>query len=932
MGALQVVLAIAGTLSAMIGSWMWSKSHQNSQVTNDWNKFVEYEAARSAIELMESALWRRMWEMPPNAKCQKSLTTGASGTIPVLGNEKAHFTVKASLDLDSQIITLSAAAIYPKPSWFDFLALKDRMNTTLEKRLKVWDASSYLYFSKSPNPTYLSRHLDKKSSVALIGDDRKIHFEGPVMFKSATGRDANFDWNPATTTPLVGGDAAAYPGIILQSERVTLGSSVQYAFRESTIPEPNSNPELDLLAPYANTHYATFGFGAAFITSDAAAARATRSAVQSGNSALFPPSIKSGIYPMSFACTTSDPKYSSLPIKANDQTWPDTGCYINDVEKWRVWEYSYNGAASHGFRADFTCLTDEPAVDPVTKLPTNRKHCSTPARFPAGYSQWLSDSNLQTTLVTDPSVIETDAIEGAITWDHFEALEQDAKTCGLHVPSQALPTQVDCDLSNANMWDRYLNNEPACESFTIFNSSQFSALNNFDVSDYNGTNSTDPRSLLRRVIYAKDPLELSQESAEGLAMGTSLSDPTARERLSIWIVNENRTVLRPYQTDLREMKDTNYVPRTVYFNEDSTGAATPLKGLKLISLSPELTEVITPTRVRFTEDDLNVQYPKVVVNGETKIKPRNHIFTDHVHQNDDGFKYGFRNVKISNFAQILPHNNTAQSGTEAGESTFYLNGLWGATDSTDHRRVRNACYFDKPGDGKFLDDSGQDAVYVVTADPDNEAGTICGAPSVNTPLKAETILAAYGGSSPDLRLDAAPPSGSRFYYKTPTGVNCATRPSNSLAANDEIVLENFYPAVFEIQRRKHKVTESSVSHTGLVVRADFDSTEHNGRNLASALSKDRKFLPITRKGEADISDRSYIWDKTYHYENTGGTAACSDTGIKPLRANKTIVEVYPMVSVDYSSNSQLAPEVNEMRSLGAIFAADLPTLELRRTP
>ncbi|MCM2324061.1 MAG: hypothetical protein NDJ90_12445 [Oligoflexia bacterium] len=826
--ALLPIMIIFGLASA--GMLAFSTLHRMrvAGLSTAFTKMVARQTARSAFVIMEAALQRRLWEMPPDAQCLKSTQFSVSGSTP----DGANYTVEASYDPETTTVRLLSTGTFKGAK------------ASAEKKIKTLDSTDFLVFSKGSAPTTLSRLYDQKAPVGYIGRNRKIYFEGPLHFFSVLERPTYPpDWN--TPTPMV---LPGELGTIIQGERFYFLKGVSYATYPMQL--PNGEPYRSMFLTQGLNHYYQNGAGAAFFTSDHALAIQLDQDVRDGTMTGLPPfaTLKKSIYPIALFC-------GARPLKA--ESGIDDGCYMNDPNQWLVIYHDYGGIANFGLRGDFTCLGRSDIPNP--------KRCSSSDDFPNGFRRWRRDAGLENIFYARDGVPIS---YPSINWDNLEALKEDAIACGLVTNTATLPGYQDCDISNTRIINDHLNGVSSCEQISKLDfETAPSLLNNFTPAHY--SDPTLKNRLLRRIIYSNSPIELAQTAASGLA--TSLADPQVRSNLSLWMVNEDRYILKPMQPDLSSPLDSNpALRRALYFNQDPSGA-TP--SLNLLLLSPEQVQIISPQHVPYLSVDLLQALP--VVAG--KIKPRNHIFTDSYHQENDGFKYGFRDIHIGNVTLIT--NALSLSGWY-NNSGFNLRGLWsGGQDSSANQYVRNACMFSDP-------------VGHVAVDPFSPA-----------PASSYSWVPPSLPATPD---SVVPPLGSRFY-----------KPGNEVSSY-------FYPHVFTVQQAAMDtiVMNSRLFHTGIRILMNFDGSTPGGKRDLSA----RRHIASDFVA-ADLSDRRYIWTPSYYYQTTSG----STCGPAPIAGSGNIDGMTGLiqVNVDRTLYSQQSPPTT-LPKMGSLFGVELPVVELAR--
>ncbi|MCM2277135.1 MAG: hypothetical protein NDJ89_03600 [Oligoflexia bacterium] len=820
------ILLILGLVAAGMISFSTLQQLRATGLSASFKKLVARQAAKSAFLIMEAALRRRLWEMPPDSRCLKSTAFYVEGNTP----DGADYRVDTSYDPATNTLSMTALASYKGA------------RAKSEKKIKILDTSDFLIFSKGNAPTQLARVYDATTPIGFIGRNRKVYFEGPVTFSGVLDRPS-YPTNWTTPTPAI---LPGELGTILQGERMYFLKGVSYSATSSVV--PNYEPWRSMIQPLGLNRLPQNGAGAAFFTSDHALAGQLEQAVKDGSMLGLPSAstLKKQVYPIALFC-------GNAPL--NPQFGTDNGCYINDPDRWFVIYVDY-GAAHFGHRADYTCLKDTSA--------TNPKHCSSSGDFPNGFRKWRKDAGLENVLYGSDG---TPLSYPPVNWDNLEALKEDAAACGLLTSAAALPVYQDCDLSNTRIVNDYVAGVNSCERISRLDPETIPGLlNNFNAADYSDPALKD--RLLRRVVYSDRPIEIPQSAASGLM--TSLADPTLRQNLSLWVVNENRYILRPHQPDTTSPIDVDPARRReLYFNQDPAGALRPLN---LVMLTPDQVQIISPFHVPYLYPDLLLAMP--VVGG--KIRPRNHVLTDSFHQENDGFKYGFRDIRIGDLTLItnpLPSGWLASSG-------FALRGLWGGgEDSSAAQFVRNACMFSDPVTQPVVDHASAPA-------------STAAFPWIPASLPA----------APDSIL---PPLGSRFY--APGGQ----------------VEKAFYPHVFVKQQNAigYQLLSSRIFHKGVRILMSFDSSTPGGkRNLASPL-----LLPGDYR-DADLSNRRYAWNSPYYYVNTANSSCVPSTTM-----NGDIDGMTTMIQLNIDRNLYLQSSPGAaVTKMGSLTGVELPVVEIAR--
>lgn len=863
------------------------------QLTKNWSIYAAVESAENGFALMEAALRRRMWEVPPDSNCRRSTEFSVTGSFSGGGT----ITVTGYFDPATGNLKLVSTG--------NFRGIE----MSLQKHSRIVDVSQYLVFSKATSDSRLigvQGGDNGNFASGLVAGSRKLYFEGPVVLGGNLHRRSwmHADW--ATQTPFRPTEDINQ---VIQAERIFMLGGVRGEEMNWTMELANANnPDgVNYLVTQAfmngilgtDRHF-QIGFHA-YLTGNLNHARSVLDAIRLSDVSLLPPNVNRQMYPRAL--------FGFGGVRPlNAQLAADSGNYLSDPDFWANFQFLYGPNFASFF--DATCYQD--ATVPVA----NRKHCSSSKDFPRGFAAWRTQANLDGVLLGPNEAPRIDFPK--ISWDNLQALEEEADACGLVVDasdsSSYSSSHEDCDISDFNMLERLRNDfstNPCEDVLDLDMDSLDSKLSNFDSSDY-----ADPANsglLSRRVIYLKNRTQISQTAATGL--WPSLASPIARNQLPIWIVAEKELLFKPHQTDLTSPLQVNPgVRRTSYFN-DGVGAP-PLAPLSMVVVSPEPVTLLTPTHVPRNFNMLAGSAPDrlmdlVNVGGINKLRPRRTIYTDYPTQELDGFKYGRREVKMSNIALIT---NATGAGYEAG---FFPRGLWIEGDPGWHALTRG-CWFDKPGDNlaRFAH------------------------------VRAPSLATHRGEELPPAHINEPsgwiPPSGSRF-YRNDLGV-------------DKIPYFHT-PNVFSVQAGAGMSQNSFIDFTGLRVVSEFDSSTPSGkRDLNIPIYRREDYL-LDRPASLNLfhtSDRRYIWiyddpnptadlwwqdddNKLTVTESTpGGGRACDGTLIYradymtwPVNypiwfyANRSSYDYGATSWIPYVSFRQHSPDAS-YRNLGALSTTKLP--------
>lgn len=142
-------------------------------ISKDWKNFVAEEVAQSAFIVLESALERRLWNIPPDENCLKMEEFDVEGEF----DNGAKYQVKARYFPQADIIEMTSIGVYMGEE------------VRYQKNLKISDVSDYLILSKKDQETRISSpRYSKTLPSSILARDRRIYFEGPISFYSITAR------------------------------------------------------------------------------------------------------------------------------------------------------------------------------------------------------------------------------------------------------------------------------------------------------------------------------------------------------------------------------------------------------------------------------------------------------------------------------------------------------------------------------------------------------------------------------------------------------------------------------------------------------------------------------------------------------------------------------------------------------------------------
>ncbi len=873
-GFVIITLGTAGLMMMIyLNAFISLYRYRAGQLNVRWSQFAAEETARSSFDVLEAALKRRMWEIPPDSNCLRSEEFGVSGT----SGSHVEYEVKATFDVKTQIIQMIATG--------NFYGNK----FTLQKSLRVMDASDFLIFSKATavsqmNAGSYSEHNNRAVS-SLVARSRRLYFEGAIQLG---GQSYRGPLSPAATgwgdVDLGIYQPHRHLSHIFQAERLYARGGIWLNQTIMDEMDPATQGWLNPYTPkvggffvraYQNTPHA-------FFTGSAATADAVLNGVQTWNTSVpgYPSlaALKAGTYPTALAGR-------GLPRPYDVGLLADSGDYESDPDNWRVVR-SYTAL---GFQrgGTFNCYT------------TGAKRCASSIDFPNGFKAWKNNAGLDGVLLTGSEAVAADFTK--ISWENLEALEEEAEVCGLVLDPSSPGTHdgshEDCDITDYAMLEKFQANPSVnpCERVNDLNLDTLDTkLANFDAADYVGI---DPKRIMRRVIYLKDRTQVSQNNVQGIF--PSFHDPAhpdIRGNVPIWLVTEKELILKPYQKDLATDPGPLVVDpsrrRIGYFNEDSDKTDGTFDPLSMVILSPERVTIITPTHVPVTFSAMT----EMLNPTGGFFQPRRHTLTDYVHQEEDGFKWGYRNTSISNVALIT---NAASAGYG---SAFALRGLWGYADA-GYSMMTGACWFDKPGDG-------------VATEANTYAPAGLGeAPSYVAPTLAQVNDAPY--------YNGVPPLDSRYYIPA-TWAPATARPR---------MWHGFNPWVFG---RMGNPNASAINFNGLQIIAEFNPDFPVGkRDLNIPLRNQLKWRePNSQVVSMFLPDPT----KTFTYTSTNPAvgyrpmvdAPCIGANLRYADNSATGYGVAFVSSMIWTFNfMQSSPSFN-FDNLGGIANTALPTTYVRQ--
>lgn len=759
--AMFTVFSIAAIFFVILNVQQSLMSSRSKFFYQEYNKFALETLVKSSFGAMEAALKRRLWEMPPDDDCNRRTSTTLR-----FRTEGVNITVVATFDVNNSIMTLTATG------------RKQDLMVRYIKTLKIFDASDYLLYAKGSNTSSinLSRSTSPRSVAALIAGPRKVYVSNPIVFNSQYIKPQSSWWTSGVGSPSYSPDHE-YLGTIIQSERMVFTGGIKYGVSGDN---PLSDYTDSRITPYNSLGYDLYAKATAYgavITDNYEAAITAVESVRNGGSPAYPiAELSSQIYPFSLFC-------GSPPLVA--PLGQDTGCYNNSTSA----RYSNKiHSPPHGVvrELDLYCFSEK-GLDGSS--------CSNSLQFPRGFNRWKTQAGLGNVLFSE----ERQELElNPITWENLEALKEDARVCGHYIPRER-NAYTDCDPGDMNFLRSYVDNNGSvtCDRYSRINLDNIT-LPHFNVADYaNNRKST----WFRRVIYSEVPIEIEQTSERGL--WNTITNAQARQNMPIWIVTPEAVRLVPHQYDLTSPWDVDPGrQREMFFNASSNPSVTQ-DSLKLIFMTPEVLNIVSPQRRPVTLAQFRQMYP--IVGG--KIRPRRFIHTDNVHQEADGYRFGARTINLKNMVIISNPNQPVEVA---------LTGLWSGYKrwGVSEKLVGLCMYADINANPPF-------------SMTDNFQPLNVSRPS-------------YAGNS------VLPPASSRFYTSSGTMTSDA--------------------AIFKLQyENSDENSTSQVNFSGLRLLVGFeDVTGPTGRNLSRPAKRRSRITYLSKaSGLLDMSERRYTWQDSY---------------------------------------------------------------------
>lgn len=799
------------------------------------DRLILNEGATSAFAVMESALSRRLWKQPLDASCRVIPEVTATGS-----SDGVNWTVTAAYRPATKGYDLTVEASYKG------------MSTVFIRSIKTMDVSDYMVFSESTDPVYVTQSYNSKSPAGMISRDRRMYTKGPLVFYSHVARyDAGVVYNAPTTN---------WPGEwggIVQGDRLQFLGGIYY--NPNPIPVPNNTPGNanlpSLLAPYVNLYSSNHGGGVGLILKDATLAEGLWNQVRSGDPSTARRSqVAPNVYPLALFGGSTPPLLAWNGVDG-------TG-YFSDPMRMPSFVYSYGGASSWGTAMNGTCISRPTAF-------ADKKYCSHSAHFPKSFDLWRKNAGLEGTLFTDDAEASP---APQISQEHMASLEEDARRCGLVIENPLPTSYMDCPIWERGFYTSYTSTGTAnCQRISVLDLDAVS----WPTFDASGVQAAATQGQVeQKIIYSKVPLEIIQNKANGL-MTSRLPNNTLRTAFSLWVINEQSTILRGVQPDTSSPLVTDPARlREIYFNRDTSGSG--LRGLKLTLLSPEIVQLVSPQYVPLDTSRLASTYP--VTSGT--LQPVRHNITDYTRYENDGFLYGYRRYIIDDVSLI---GNT----TSNLYGPFLLKGLWSALDSSAQQFVLNLCMVSLPGEDL------------------NPVG------ATSRIWRAQIPAYAGVGNSP------LPAPSSNYYGGQP------------------VLPELYYPQVFQTQRLAEGVMrqESEVILNGLRMQLNFQyDPAQGGRDFSKT-----NFAPIYPRelvGSIDLSSRSFEYPSgSSYYQGRPWRTPCVSTNVMYLDATGLAApyeqtSMHPNINDGRYNFTHNSPSTN-YRDLGAITGVEMPTFETR---
>lgn len=935
-------------------------------------KSLLQETTLSAFAIMESALKRRMWEAPPDENCLKSEKFSVSGKTPY----GTSWEVNATYDLDKSILTMVATG-------------KDKYKneTQFVKQIKIMDTSDYLLISTNEDQALrLTRDVANMGSPArtrptsLVAGHRRIFVKSPVEFMGNFNLDrvgTNYNTPPANLT---NEQALNMYGTIIQGERIQFPKGVRYGLGSNiTTPYVSSdgnsedirNAKAKALFDSSPTPIYPLGVTKFYRTQQSSGGAIFYSGNQTSialkhveylNSTNTPATdvlglisltnMEKQVYPYSLAG-----KSATAPIIT--RTLSDNGNYENNFHTAHIFNFTFDTNYKWA-GVNASCLMESGAGIPQIQycsfseaeghvnrnIATNGTviDAGIPVKgFPKGFSTWREDAGLSGSLYTSES---EDLKVPTLDWDNFDALKDDAKTCGYEV-AEAEDDKIyeDCQIWDNNFITQYKNlgaSSVACSNVIKLNQEDI-VFNNFNKTL---TKTNSPKKILRRVIYSKNPIEIAQKNSKGLLYDStlthSLSDVDVRSKLPIWIVNEDYIVFRGYQKDLTSPLDERPGDiRQIYFNKDLDSTSTEssyVSPLNLVVLSPEKIHIISPQYKPLTKSHMLSMYP--VDASRKEIVPIKYNITDHERYNEDAYKYGIRDFNIEYVALVTNNKNvgfnpSSSNNRRSSNPNFFFKGLW-YIGIYNEARPRYLCMTWDPvhtpttssaSRGNYIISSTIDPVssslppassnfylssYLDTSITSNQVTYINALPN-GTPMSQASLTNPSTGSvnyGPNFGLYGLPWVFAKQYYQRANTISAARKP-----------IVTFTGLSMNFPFAKNSSSPLAISE-GL---RDLELPKYDLINQYRMDLRDRKF------SFSDLLIYNPITDATPCMEQiSSGQASMTASNLVEKTAAAPRVTTLNLIDVNNGENNLQFQSPNlDFNGLGAIVGVELPVFKIR---
>lgn len=865
--SLIFVMIMAGFVSILMGTQFDLARKRYTGIQKDFDEYALSAATKSSFHIMESALQRRLWELPPNpSTCLRAnsvtLNYAVSSTINVV--------VTAEFDSVAKIFFLEATGTSGAKS------------ITYVKSLKIFDASDYLLYSKGSTPIRLTRSMNRSGTASMIAGPRKIYSESDILFSTSTyPNNFSSSWGSESSFS----NSLQRYGLVIQAERMNLLGNIEYTHNGSRT-DDMTGAAGNMISSARSPSRDLRGRGSdsgAVITSNYNTASNIINAIENGGAGPAISSFSSNVYPFALFCSSQRPMLAFAGS--------DSGCFDNDNFFAVLAHHSADGNTTVD---NLVCLVDKNG---------GPGSCSSSERFPNGFNAWRRSAGLENILYTKedaPRIIDLEKL----SWDNMDALKEDAEMCGHYIPTHTSAYQ-DCDVADKNFINRYISSAGAenCERFSTLNMNTLtSSFSNFNPAAYSNANQN---RWLRRVVYSEVPLEISQTSPNGL--WPNLTSVQARRNMPIWFVSPTVFRFKTYQADLTSPINSNSgTQRRLFFNMPSSSSNTT-RPLKLVFVTPENIDIVSPQYVAMPKNKFALQYP--LVGGA--IRPRRDVYKDWERHENDGFRYGAREVNIKNI--VLISNNQS--------ANFVLRGLWAGMQQSVTGIFGELCMLSEEGGAPLaLEPLTTTTTTTSTAFEINvpTAGTyvINYESSASPPIFLEAGVYtststpgvySFSGGGPNVDIGVGPGTPPDSTYVTsnsttaipihgdsdvPVFPYAAANVAEALASNSEIPprTSSYYKTpganarvnrsayVFQRQKDSGRVETSEIKFEGLRILNGFTNATTGGRRNLASPERARGVRTLLYPPQIDLSQRRMSWNMNWLIQNTSN-AQCSPGGI-----------------------------------------------------